>query len=409
MTPEQKSKQFPLGARIGLEELSADPYVAYSRLRSAEPLSWLPALNMWYVTRYADVRRILLDPELFTTHWPGSTIQDTFGVHMLTSEGAQHDRYRRPAQPFFSPKAIREALEGRMSSLATRLIEDFAQAGTVDLRQAFASRLPIQTMLVMLGIPLDCEQNVRRWYDSFEAALANFTGDEAIREEAHRNVRSFHRLIDTAVAEARSRNTDTTLLSALLHAPDEQKLSDDEIRRNLSIIFFGGISTVEALILNALWALFHHPEISQRVRADFGLLPRVLDETMRWLSPVQSATRHVTKDILFEGHQLRRGDTVNCMLGAANHDPAIFPNPEQFDIDRFNLGAHLGFATGPHACLGFRLAKAEASIAISQLLTLLPALALDRENSTPPEGFEFRQSRRLVVKWDQPNQVCAGK
>ena len=180
---------------------------------------------------------------------------------------------------------------------------------------------------------------------------------------------------------------------------DSNRLAADEIKRNLSIILFGGISTVEALILNGLWALFEHPAVLNRLRCDPALLPQVVDEAIRWLSPVQSATRHVVGDCEFAGVHLEAGATVNCMIGAANRDPTVFPDPDRFDIDRPNLRRHLGFATGPHSCVGFNLAKAEARIAIEELLSRLPPFTRIGSESGPVMGYEFRQPAALTIGW----------
>jgi cytochrome P450 len=186
----------------------------------------------------------------------------------------------------------------------------------------------------------------------------------------------------------------------LVNAPAGRSLTDAEIRRNISIIFFGGISTVEALILNSLWALLQHPETLQRVRATAALLPKVVEETIRWLGPVQSATRHAINDCTYRNVRFTARDAVNCMLAAANRDPSVFPAPERFDIDRNNLHRHLGFATGTHACLGLHLARATGRIALEHLLAELPGLRLDCEKSPPPSGYEFRQPRSMWVSWN---------
>jgi cytochrome P450 len=391
--------RFPLGAAVSLAALEGDPYPIFEALRAREPVSWLPALGMWYATRHAEVRAILLDAQRFTTGWETSTIFDTFGRQMLTTEGAEHDRYRMAAVQAFMPRNIRERLEPAMEQAAAGLVAGFMGAGEADLRAVFASRLPVQTILLTFGMPLSGEGLMRRWYDSFERALANFEGDEAIRRQAHADVAEFHAYLDEAMRETRRTGGRDGLLAALVNAPPGERLSDEEIRRNMSIIFFGGISTVEALLLNSLWALFDEPGLLSRVRADLALLPRVVDETMRWLSPVQSATRHVVEDVEVAGVTLRRGEVINCMLGAANRDPAVFGSPDRFDIDRSELSQHLGFAVGPHMCLGFRLAKAQARIGLTHLLTTLPDLRRDESRSDPPSGYEFRQPRRLAATW----------
>jgi cytochrome P450 len=121
---------------------------------------------------------------------------------------------------------------------------------------------------------------------------------------------------------------------------------------------------------------------------------------MRWLSPVQSATRHVTEPFEWRGIQFSSHDTVNCMLGAANRDPSIFADPDRFDLHRANSRRHLGFATGAHACLGSHLAKAEVAIGLGTLLSRLHNVRLERSLTAPPSGYEFRQPRKLTVSWD---------
>lgn len=384
-----------------LEDLARNPYPFYAACREQAPLVWVPGLGMWMATRYEDVRDIIMDTARFTTVSDHSIIQRTFGTQMLTSEGADQRRYRRALQPIFMPPNIRQRLETEIDAATVALIAGFAAAGRVELRSALASRLPIQTILLCFGLDIAAEPRLRAWYDSFEAALANFGRDPDIEARAQANVAELHDYLAGEMAAARA-GTGSSVLAEILSSEAARALDDEEIRRNLSIIFFGGISTVEALILNSLWALSQHPLIFDHVRADPGLIPRVLDETMRWLGPVQSATRHVVTDTIYKGIALPEGAIVNCMLAAANHDPSVFPEPACFNINRRNPSAHLGFATGAHLCLGFRLAQAEARIALARLLEMLPSLSVDNDATTPPEGYEFRQPRQLTLSWRVP-------
>jgi cytochrome P450 len=368
-------------------------------LRQYEPISWIPALDMWYIVGYEHVRAALLDTSRLTTDSAQSTILDTFGAHILTTEGATHERYRQALRHPFTPAFIRTQVEAAIGAAATELIDGFEQHGQADVRSVFASRLPIQVILLVCGLLADAEPQMRRWYDSFEAALANFTDDQEIRGTAQRGVAEFHALLDDAILSTHGAS-DNSLLARLVQAPAAERLNNDEIKRNLSIVFFGGISTVEALLLNCLWALFEHPDVLLRVQSSLALLDPLIEETMRWLSPVQSATRHVTTAFEWQGIEFAPHDTVNCMLGAANRDPAVFTDPDRFDLDRANSRRHLGFATGAHACLGSHLAKAEVRIGLQTLLGRLRNLRLERSLTEPPSGYEFRQPRKLRLCWD---------
>jgi len=358
---------------------------------------------MYFVTRYADVVAIMQDDKRFVVGTERSTVFDTFGEHMMTVEGERHDRYKRAYQSFFLPSMIRDTLEHQIRQHVDSLIDGFEELKVVEMRASFATRLPVLTMLSLFGLSLAEEVQLREWYDSFEKALSNFTWDEDIRSVGKQNAEYFMALIQKYLEATRlspEAGEKNTLLGALLAAPDSVRLSDAEICRNALIVFFGGISTVEALILNTLYALSLNPPTLDRVRADAALIPNAVNETVRWLSPVQSATRHVERETELHGLMFKKGDTVNCMLASANHDPAIFETPELFDIDRNNLQRQIGFAVGSHHCLGSRLARAEARIALQQLFARLPGFRLDLSRVAGPQGYEFRQPTAAVAVWD---------
>jgi cytochrome P450 len=375
-------------------DLDGDPYPLFEQIRAAGPLAWIPGLRMWYVVDYHFVRTILLDPATFTTAFEHSPVHDTFGVNMLTSDGPEHNRQRRPAQPAFMSRAIEGSLTDAIGRAALALADALATRPQPDLRHDFASRLPIQTMLHAFGMSPGAEGDLRLWYDAFERALANFGGDPAVRERASGCLAQFHDFVQGGIDRARSSGETTTLIGRFVASG---QLRDDEIRRNLLVIFFGGISTVEALILNCLWTLFTQDGVRSACREDPATLPQLIEEVMRWRSPVHSATRHATRDVELGGVTIRAGDTVNCMLGAANRDPAVFEEPARFKLARANARQHLGFATGSHSCIGFRLAKAEAAIALGTLFRTWPEITPDGALETPA-GFEFHQPRSMRVR-----------
>ncbi|MEZ5924770.1 MAG: cytochrome P450 [Hyphomicrobiaceae bacterium] len=392
--PDARIRRFPIGASLTHAELEADPYPLYRRLRETEPVSWVPAHGMVFVTRYDLCRDVLLDDTTFVVGFERSTVHDILGLHMMSTEGAEARRYKNAHRRPFLPAAIRAHLEPIIRSEAERLIGGFADDREVELRHAFASRLPILVMLALFGLPAEDETRFRHWYDAFEAALANTAWIEDVRQSGKRAVSAFHAHMQSAIDAVRTRPRPGTLLSELVHASADDRLSDAEIRHNASIIFFGGISTVEALVLNTLYALSRHPSELASVREDRQRLAAAIEETIRWLGPVQTAHRCVTRATELARVPLAEGDVVAAVLGAANHDPAVFPEPERFDPARTG-GRHLGFAIGPHLCLGQHLARAEARIAIDALMTRWPAWRTDPVRPAQPSGAEFRQPKSL--------------
>ena len=389
-------------------ELVLDPYPVYRTLREREPVTWVAALGMWWVLDHSDVVDILGDDETFTTVSADSLILGTFGEQMLSSEGEAHKRYRRVFRPTFQSRALRDRLEADIERWTDQLIDGFGSGGA-ELRAGFAAQLPVRTMLGLFGLSEVEVPRLRRWYDAFEAALANFERSRAVVVEAEACVAEFHALLRDGIANGGDA-PGPGLLAALAGGSAMEPLSDDEICRNASIIMFGGISTVEALILNTIWTLAIHPDIEARVREDLSLLPAVIEEVLRWQSPVQSATRHAVRDVEFRGHRIRAGDTVNCMLAAANRDPSFHADPDRFDPDRDPPPRHLTFATGPHFCLGLHLARLEARIALARLYSRIPDLRVEAPLDHRPKGFEFRQPARLHALWGEAPQAaaCAG-
>ncbi|MFQ5609892.1 MAG: cytochrome P450, partial [Woeseiaceae bacterium] len=254
-------------------------------------------------------------------------------------------RFKSAHQRFFLPPAIRSGLERNIEEHAHSLITGFEPDGSAELRSQFASRLPILTMLSLFGLDASEEAQLRVMYDDFEAALSNFTRDPDIRARGIQSAARFHELIQHYLDGTADTADPDSLLTSMAESPD--RLSDPEIRRNALIVFFGGISTVEALILNTLYALSTAESVMDRVRDELTLLPSAITESIRWLSPVQSATRHVARESELHGVRFSKGDTVNCMLASANRDPVVFDDPDVFDIGRSD--AATGISTRPRA------------------------------------------------------------
>ena len=398
-SPDNLNLEFPVGSKVTSSDLECDPYAVYKRLRDSEPVSYVQMNNMYYVTRHDLCIQILMDAENFTVGFEKSTVHDIFGDHMMSVDGEKARRYKKPHRKQFMRQIIQSELVGLIRENTARLIDSFAGRGHVELKQEFASRLPVLTMLDLFGLPKTGEIVFRVWYDAFENALANNSWDETIRQQGKCAVAKFHNYLQNAIKTVRKNGSTDYLLGKLVNSSEEETLTDAEIRHNALIIFFGGISTVEALILNALYALSTHPNTFARVRQNIALLPKVIEETVRWRGPVQSAHRHVRKSTRIGGVDLPEGAVVSCVIASANHDEAIFDSPEIFDIDRQN-SKHIAFATGPHICLGLHLARTEANIALEEIITCLDGFRMNPEKSILPTGSEFHQPIAFHAIWN---------
>ena len=383
--------------RIEYGHIDDNPFPVYAWLRNNAPIAYLPRVGSWYVTRYGDIQRILTDPENFTVTFPGSTIIDTFGEMMLTTDGELQRYYRnRLVQQTFAPALIRKRLAAAIKTRIDQLIAGFEHDGAADLRSRFASRLPILVMLDLFGFTEEDETLFRGWYNSFEAALANMMGDEEVRSTGTRSASEFHDYFQAQIEKVRHKPVDG-FLNDMLSAPEDLRHRDEEIRRNALVIFFGGISTVEALILNALWALMKHPRAFEYALGNPGSIGGVIDETMRWRAPVHTAFRLAVKDTEVAGVTLPAGAFVVPVIASANRDESVYQAADEFRPARRQTPPHLGFATGPHLCLGRHMAKLEACAAVAAILSRLSALQL--AEGVEPKGGEFHQPSSLKVTW----------
>ena len=418
--------RFPLGARVTIDALADDPYPLFHELRAAEPVTWAPELGMWLLTRRDDIVRVLADWERFTTDSPASTIRDIFGSHMLTTDGDAQIRYkRRFIGPFRRGKleenllgTVRGVLDELMGELEGEAREPGGEWGCADLRARVARPLSVRSICRVLGLPGRDGPRLLKWYDHFAAALENFTGDPAVRAAGKGAAREFSDYVMPFLRGERE-VPEESMIAALRSDADPYRpghhgergggpLSEAEMVANLLLVLFGGIETTESMISNAFWAVLSHPEVAGRVvaecsgtgRSGGGLLTGVIEESMRWEPAVQSCMRFTTEAVEIRGVQIPRGETVHCLLGAANRDPAHFPDPDRFDPERPNARDHLAFGAGRHFCLGASLARIEAEQALGRVFGRLGGLRLDADRPTRPFGHEFRTPPAVWVRWE---------
>ena len=391
---------FPLGAVVRLADLGANPYDIFRRLQEDEPVSWIEEIQMWFITRRQDVLAVLADTETFTVQHSDSVLESVLGTNMLTTDGEHQYRLRKPFIATFAPRRNREQASRKIERLANSLVDTFITKGTADLKRGFADRLALLTVTDTLGLPIEDFDQFRQWYADFALGLGDFRRDLAVTARAQQAKEAFRQYM-LAYLKGQKPLADDSELTRVTHEAD---LSTQEIIDSARVMIFGGLETTTALITNTLWALLAHPQQLEAVLADLSLLPGVIEETLRWESPVQTATRHITHDVMIAGVTLRAGEVLQCMLGAANRDPRYFDEPERFDLRRPNASDHLGFGHGRHFCIGAGLARLEGQIGLRVLLERLGNLRLHPDFAAQPQGHEFRSVPSLVALWDVPNQ-----
>jgi cytochrome P450 len=388
-----------IGTEISVEQLESDPYPIYKRLREEEPVCFVESVGLWLVTRWADVQHVDKSPDLFTGETEPSTLRRTFGPNLLASEGEYHSRIRKIIYPWFRVGAIGDYPDNVITPLANELVDAFAERGSCDLVSEFAEPLSARVLKRALGLAFVEEETLRRWFVELATGAANFEGDpekQAVADAASAEVNETL----APVIERLEREPDDTLLSSMVHTEvDGERLTREEIQSNLKVMIVGGLQATTDLIALSMWAILSHPEQLELVRADHALIDPAIEEAARWHSPVGTSTRQTTAQTELAGVKLDEGALVAAVLASANRDERNWTNPERYDIRR-KEGSHLAFATGPHLCLGARLARYETRTAWRVLLERLPSLRLDPAQPTEISGWEFRSPHHLRVQWN---------
>ncbi|MFZ0187812.1 MAG: cytochrome P450 [Streptosporangiaceae bacterium] len=389
-----------------------------ARLRAGAPACWVPVLGAWLVTGYDLAVAVLRDARTFTVDDPRFSTAKVVGPSMLSLDGARHARHRAPFTRPFRAEEIHARLETFTRAEAGRLVSTIRPSGAAELRRAVAGPLAVTVMAEALGLGQTDPAQVLAWYDGIVAAVQAEAANTGAAG-AGTGATSANAGVTSANAGATSANAGATSAGAAAFAelaaslrqviaapPPASLLADvtgaltaDEAISNAGVLLFGGIETTEGMIANAMLHLLSSPGELGFVRADRGLIPAAIEESLRLEPAAAVVDRYATGDTQLGGARIRAGDQVTVSIAGANRDPRIFDDPDEFQVRRPNATRHLAFAHGPHFCLGAHLARLEARIAVATLLDLLPELRLDERYPAAPRGLVFRKPTDLRVRW----------
>lgn len=386
-------------------DLRQDPFPAYERIRAdaaARGSVFIDNGRLMGTVDHAAATEILRSDDFGVAFELPGRLQRAFAwsldpwaagpvdpPSMLAVDPPVHGRYRRLVTRWFTAREVR-GLEERITETATRLLDGLAAQGSrVDLVEEYAALLPVAIIAEILGVPAHQHAQLLAWGNG-----AAITLDPALTWRQYRgaqqHVRALHRWLDDHLA-AKRRSPGDDLLSALATLEDDD-LTDLELRGIGLLVLGAGFETTVNLIGNAVAQVQSRPEVRAAVRDDPGLWGGVVEETLRFDSPVQLTFRSALTDTEVAGSPVRRGTGVLTYLGGANRDPAVFADPARFDPTRDDAGRHLAFSSGVHYCLGASLARAEATIGLRLLHERFPDLRPDGEPTRRPtrvlRGYE---------------------
>jgi len=386
----------------------ADPYPAYERLREAGPILYDEATDHWLVSRFADVDALLRDRRLGRTYHHLATHAEMgrpeepewhapfwrlIRSGILDMEPPDHTRVRRLVAKAFTPRRV-EALRPRVQATMDRLADDLAGAGEADLMTQVAEPLPVEVIAELLGIPQVDRHLLRPWSADICLMHELTPSEEFARRAVQASVEFADYLRD--LSRERRRTPAGDLISALAQVVDEgERLTEDELVGTCALVLNAGHEATVNVTGNGWWALFRHPDQLARLRADRSLVPTAVEELMRYDTPLQMFERWVLEDAEICGVPVAKGAELGLLFGSANHDPAVFDQPDRLDVGRAH-NPHLAFGAGIHFCLGAPLARLELQTSLATLLERFPRMELVAEPEWKP-AYIIRGLRDLRV------------
>jgi cytochrome P450 len=390
-------------------EFHTNPYPVYHHLRSCDPVH-RHFFGSWGLTRYADIKAVLRDPRFRSDNLPQrlndknqylkhqnqnlNALVGAISTWLLSLEPPDHTRLRKLVGKAFSPNVV-ERLRPQTQEIVDKLIDNVQETGRIDIISNLARPVPVQVISTMLGIPEAIQDQVYQWANDLSGILDPFNSLETL-VYMNQVIQKFSDCFRELIAE-REKQPQPDLISALIAARDEgDQLSNDELLTVCMLLFATGEETTVNLIGNGMLALLRHPAQMEQLKQEPTMIASAVEELLRYDSPIQRIARIALEDVEIDGHKIAAGEQVILYLGAANRDPAQFPDCDRLLLNRSDNN-HLAFADGIHHCLGAALARVEGQIAINTLLQRLPDLQLQTTTLEWRKNIALRGLKALPV------------
>jgi cytochrome P450 len=366
-------------------------------------------MGFWVLTRYADINSVYADSRFSRAlglrrgferlsaaeQQIAQPVYQSFSKTMFYSDPPYHTRLRGLVNNAFTPHAV-EGMRPHIQRIVDDLLDEIQDQGEMDAIHDVAHPLPILVITQMLGLPAEERSQFKQWSDDLFAILGSVPHAPELMDRAARSLSELTEYL-SALSQARRRNPQDDLLTALVQVAEKgERLTQEELIANVTILLSAGHETTSNLIGNGLLALIYHPDQMQKLRDDPGLVASAVEEMMRYDNPVQIAYRSAAEDVEIGGRWIRKGQLVNSILAAGNRDPERFSDPDHFDITR-DEGRHLGLGLGIHFCLGAPLVRLEAQIAFNTILRRFPKLQFASEDFEWQEHPIFRGVKSLPL------------
>jgi cytochrome P450 len=386
---------------ITVEELETDPYPIYARMRREAPVCFVPAVGLWFVTRWADVEYAASHPELYDSRVTPSPLDRTMGGEsILVLDGQRQKRLRAMLDPSLRPRVVESTTPAQIEPLVDELLDGLAGRGEAELMSELFEPVSVLGLGRVLGLGHLSGETLRRWFRGLAAGATNFEDDPAKWAISDASGAEIDRELEPVLLRLAAEPDGSTIATMLAHAEGSFEEKVATILPTLKVILLGGMQEPGHAAGSTVVGLLESGQGDALAADPAGLVRDAVEEGLRWLAPIGTQTRRAVVESELGGARLPVGANLGVLVSSANRDETVFgPTADLFDLFRRRRN-HAAFGFGPHFCSGHHFARVQMRIVLQRLFERLPRLRLDPDRPPVLRGWEFRAPLHLHVRWD---------
>jgi hypothetical protein len=384
----------PIDSATQMKHLTEDPYPIYKRYRAESPVVHVASIDRTFITKYDDCRYVKNNPDIFSSKDSSAPMERAFQAQtLMKKDGDEHQSERNAMAMAYTPKSVVDVWQSVHAEIAEEFVDRLPQNETIDLFPALAGPYAARCLAKLLGISNVSDSKMEYWSQTLMDGAGNYGRLDSIFERCD----FAHKQMNSCIEENTEqllRNPQMNALSLMVNA--ENPIPTSQIVANIKVAIGGGINEPRDALLTVLYGLLTNPEQLDAAKNDSSYWAKAVEESVRWIAPIQVSPRIAAVDTEIGGFEIRKGATINTIQASANRDETVFEDADKFNIFR-DKKPHQAFGNGPHFCQGMHVARTMLKTILPMLFQRFPNMQLTSEQDVQWSGFVFRGPLNLPV------------
>ncbi len=384
----------PIDSSTQMKHLTEDPYPIYKRYRAESPVVHVASIDRTFITKYEDCRYVKNNPDIFSSKDSSAPMERAFQAQtLMKKDGDEHQSERNAMAMAYTPKSIVDVWQSVHAEIAEEFVDRLPQNETIDLFPVLAGPYAARCLAKLLGISNTSDSKMEHWSQTLMDGAGNYGRLDSIFERCDIAHKEMNSCIEENTKEL-LRNPQMNALSLMVNA--ENPIPNSQIAANIKVAIGGGINEPRDALLTVLYGLLTNPEQLDAAKNDSSYWTKAVEESVRWIAPIQVSPRIAAVDTEIGGFEIKKGATINTIQASANHDEDVFEEADKFDIFR-DKKPHQAFGNGPHFCQGMHVARTMLITILPMLFQRFPNMQLTSEQDVRWSGFVFRGPLNLPI------------